>query len=205
MTLSNLTVVKVGGSLFDWPELPRRMTEFLGVRRAADRDERIVLLAGGGGAADIVRSLDQIHGLGDETAHRLALHAMEWTAIILAALLPGTVTAQGLDALATAWSTSAIPVLAPRMVLDEIDRTGPEKLPATWDVTSDSISAWLAQHLAADRLILVKSASLPSGTTRQQAARLGLIDPMMPVVARGLRRLEYVNLRESGSRPQLLL
>ena len=51
----------------------------------------MVLIAGGGPAADVVRVLDRIHGLGDETAHRLALHAMDLTAIILAELLPGTV------------------------------------------------------------------------------------------------------------------
>ena len=61
------------------------MTEFLDGRKAVDRDERIVLIAGGGPAADMVRGLDRIHGLGDETAHRLALHAMDLTAIVLAA------------------------------------------------------------------------------------------------------------------------
>ena len=87
MTRSSLTVIKVGGSLFDWPELPRRMTDFLDARKAVDRDERMVLIAGGGPAADVVRALDRIHGLGDQTAHRLALHAMDLTAIILAAAL----------------------------------------------------------------------------------------------------------------------
>ena len=53
MTRSSLTVIKVGGSLFDWPELPRRLTELIDARQAADRDERLVLIAGGGAAADL--------------------------------------------------------------------------------------------------------------------------------------------------------
>ena len=91
------------------------MTEFLDARQAADRDERMVLIAGGGPAADLVRALDRIHGLGDETAHRLALHAMDLTAIILAELLPGTVAVDRLDALAAVWAAGSIPVLAPRL------------------------------------------------------------------------------------------
>ncbi len=70
MTRSSLTVIKVGGSLFDWPDLPSRLMEFLGGREAVDRHERIVLIAGGGAAADMVRGLDNMHRLGDETAHR---------------------------------------------------------------------------------------------------------------------------------------
>ena len=47
----------------------------------------------------MVRGLDQIHGLGDETAHRLALHAMDLTAIVLAAALARAPSSSGLDAL----------------------------------------------------------------------------------------------------------
>ena len=87
MTRSSLTVIKVGGSLFDWPELPRRLTEMIDAHQAAHREEHLVLIAGGGPAADVVRALDRVHDLGDRRAHRLALHVMDLTAIILAELL----------------------------------------------------------------------------------------------------------------------
>jgi 5-(aminomethyl)-3-furanmethanol phosphate kinase len=201
---SSPVVVKVGGSLFDWPELPRRITAFIDALRAAEREERIVLIAGGGPAADMVRALDRIHGLGDETAHRLALHALDFTTILLAALVPATIAVERIDALNAVWATGSIPVLAPRAVLSEIDRSGQDSLPASWDVTSDTIAARIALHLAADRLILLKSAPLPSGAARQDAARLGLVDPMLPVVAQTLPRVEYMNLRERASQPHLL-
>jgi 5-(aminomethyl)-3-furanmethanol phosphate kinase len=204
MTQSCSTVIKIGGSLFDWPEFPPRILDFLNSRKAADRDERIVLIAGGGPAADIVRALDRVHGLGDQSAHRLALHAMDLTAVILAELLPGTVLVQSRDRLGAVWSAGSIPVLAPRCVLEEIERYGQGGLPASWDVTSDSIAAWLAVDLVADRLILLKSASLPDGADRQEAARLGLVDPMLPLVARALRWVEYMNLREQAPEPRLL-
>jgi 5-(aminomethyl)-3-furanmethanol phosphate kinase len=204
VTRSSLVVVKVGGSLFDWPELPRRMTAYIDARRAAEREERMVLIAGGGPAADLVRVLDQTHGFGDEIAHRLALHALDFTTILLAAFVPGTIAVERVDALRAIWASGSIPVLAPRSVLSEIARSGQDSLPASWDVTSDTIAARIALHLAADRLILLKSAPLPAGTDRQEAARLGLVDPMLPVVARALPHVEYMNLREQSSQPHLL-
>jgi 5-(aminomethyl)-3-furanmethanol phosphate kinase len=200
VTASSLTVIKVGGSLFDWPEFPQRMADFLTTYKATDQDGRVALIAGGGPAADIVRTLDRAHALGDLTSHRLALFAMDLTAVILAELLPGTVAVQSLEAMTAVWSTGAIPVLAPRLTLEQIEN----HLPASWDVTSDTIAAWIAVHMAAERLILVKSAPLPARTDRQHAARLGLVDPKFPIVARPLSRVEYLNLREPASPPRLL-
>ncbi len=124
--------------------------------------------------------------------------------MVLAKLVPGAVAVDRLDELRTAWSAGSIPVLAPRHFLDEIERSGRDTLPATWDVTSDSIAAWLAAYFSADRLVLLKSAPLPEGADRQEAARLGLVDPMLPVVAGALSRVEYFNLHEHENRPQLL-
>jgi 5-(aminomethyl)-3-furanmethanol phosphate kinase len=204
VTTSSLAILKVGGSLFRWPEFPRRFAEMIDARRVVNREERLVLIAGGGPAADVIRDLDNIHGLGDPIAHRLALHAMDLTAVILAELLPGTVPVQSLDALHAVWSSGAIPVLAPRLILAEMERSDDLGLPESWDVTSDTIAARIAMHMGADRLVLLKSASLPPGTTRLAAARSGLVDPLLPIVARPLKRVEYLNLREPANEPQLL-
>jgi aspartokinase-like uncharacterized kinase len=54
-------------------------------------------------------------------------------------------------------------------------------LPASWDVTSDTLAAWLAGEIGADRLVLVKSARLPLGPTPTAAlARDGIVDPILP-------------------------
>jgi aspartokinase-like uncharacterized kinase len=204
VTFSSLTIVKVGGSLFDWPELPERITSFLDARRARDRDERVVLIAGGGPAADVVRRLDRIHGLGEETAHRLAIEALDLTALFLAGLIPNTVLIERSENLALAWKSGRKPVLSPRQILGEFEQWGKNALPATWDVTSDSIAARIALDLRAHRLILLKSAPLPAGASREAAARLGLVDPMLPVIARDLAPVEYLNLRERAAQPQLL-
>ena len=129
---------------------------------------------------------------------------MDLTAVILAALLPGTVAVESLEAMTAVWSTGTIPVLAPRLILEQWERCGASNLPASWDVTSDSIAASMAWQMAAERLILVKSAPLPPGTDRQHAAELGLVDPMFPIVARALLRVEYLNLREPAGQPRIL-
>src|SRR5262245_19403362 len=80
-------VVKVGGSLYDLPDLGPRLQRWLD----ALHTRSILIVPGGGALADAVRDLDQIHGLGEETAHWLALRALTLNAYFLAALLPGAV------------------------------------------------------------------------------------------------------------------
>jgi aspartokinase-like uncharacterized kinase len=206
VTFSPVSVVKVGGSLFDWPELPARLTTFLSARVLESRQEQTVLIAGGGAAADFVRLVDRVHGVGDERAHRLALHSLDLSAHLLAALLPAQcIVVDSLAALAGAWCDQTIPVLAPRRFMTEIDRQGADALPESWDVTSDAIAARVAAHLRADCLVLLKSAPFPPNATRGDAARLGLVDPMFPRAAEGLSRVEYVNLRDDSMKSRLLL
>jgi 5-(aminomethyl)-3-furanmethanol phosphate kinase len=187
-------VIKVGGSLFDWPDLPGLLGFDLERRRA--EGDRVVLLAGGGRVADHIRELDRTFGLGDIRAHRLAVHSMDLTAHILTALLPGLVVVDELHNLDPAWEQGRIPVLAPRRWLDEVDARSHDPLPATWDVTSDAIAARLAVSVRAKELVLLKSAPLPPGLDRRGAARLGLVDPAFPDVSRDLDCVLYRNLRQ---------
>jgi len=186
-------VIKVGGSLFDWPGLPGCLSAYLEGRR--DGGERLLLLAGGGRAADLVRDLDRTFGLGDLLAHRLALRSLDLTAHVLAGLLRGLDVVEELPASDDVRNRGRIPVFAPRRWLDEVEVRSPDALPPSWDVTSDAIAARLAVVLGAEELVLLKSAPLPPGIDRREAARLGLVDPVFPAVARTLLRVVYVNLR----------
>jgi aspartokinase-like uncharacterized kinase len=88
---------------------------------------------GGAGFADAVRDADRRFGLHAHTSHRMAILAMEQFGWLLSDLIRG------------------VPVLLPAgLPLDE--------LPASWDVTSDSIAAWVAHRVGAERLVLVKAA-----------------------------------------------
>ncbi|MCA9219115.1 MAG: hypothetical protein KDA71_02245, partial [Planctomycetales bacterium] len=78
-----LRVAKVGGSLFDFAQLPTRLRSWLDDQPGAN-----VLIAGGGPLADAVRQADHLFALDASTAHRLAIESMRVMTELLAALLP---------------------------------------------------------------------------------------------------------------------
>jgi 5-(aminomethyl)-3-furanmethanol phosphate kinase len=184
-------VVKVGGSLLTWPGLREGLSAYWQSRS----DRQPVVIVGGGGAADFIRDLDRIHGLGEDRSHHLALRSLDLTARLVASLMPGLEVIERPDELASVWEAGRIPILAPRRFL-EADADRPDPLPHTWEATTDSIAARVAGRLGAAELTLLKSAHLPPGTDIAAAARLGLVDPLFPTVARGLRCVTYRNLRD---------
>lgn len=69
-------VVKIGGSLLDWDRSPPRIRTFLD----RYRDDRLVVVCGGGKLVDAIRELDRIHGLGEEVSHHLAMETLDFCA-----------------------------------------------------------------------------------------------------------------------------
>lgn len=182
-TAGRFLIVKVGGSLFDLPDLADRLHQFARAREA----DALLFLSGGGDAADVVRAAQPIHGLSDQTSHTLAIHAMRLMSQLLAA--------------ATGWPIIEIPSprssLARRAIVDPVSafRKGYfADAPAAWSVTSDSLAALLARRLGADGLILLKSVSAPETIQTSDAVAKGWIDPYFPTAAAVLS-VEWVNLR----------
>ena len=99
------------------------------------------------GFADAVRDADRRFGLQAETAHRMAILGMEQFGWLLSDLIPG---AERCTDLTHAGAGRTRVLLPAGLSLDE--------LPASWDVTSDSIAAWVAREAGAERLVLVKAA-----------------------------------------------
>jgi dihydroneopterin aldolase len=65
------------------------------------------------------------------------------------------------------------------MVLDA------EDIAPTWEVTSDSLAAWLGGRLGGGRLFLVKHARAPAGRTNvEELAALGIVDDAFPFYLR---------------------
>ena len=81
----------------------------------------------------------------------MAVLAMDQYAHLIAAKLARAVVVEDPAAISAVLGTRGIPVLAPSRWLRESD-----PLPHSWDVTSDSIAAWVAGRLGARRLVLVK-------------------------------------------------
>lgn len=184
-------VVKIGGSLFDWPELKPRLQQFL-----ASLGERfIILFPGGGRAADVVREFDRIHQFGDEPSHWLALRALTLTGYFLAKLLEVQMV-EGLNAARSAFRRTKITVIDPYRFAQG-DESRPEHLPHCWDATSDSLAARVAHVAEAERLILLKSTSIPADMSWAECAKKDFVDPFFaPTVAGAKFKVECVNLRE---------
>ena len=96
----------------------------------------------------------------------------------------------------SAWDAGRLPSLAPRRFLDEDDRKA-DALPHSWSVTTDSIAARVAVRLGLEEIVLLKSASPPSGITLEEAAASGFVDPYFPTAALGLTRVVAVDLRST--------
>ncbi len=139
-----------------------------------------VLVPGGGPFADAVRAAQPRLGFDDATAHHLAMLAMEQYGRALCALQPGLAPAASLDEIRSRLDSGLTPVWVPApMVLAD---TG---LHPGWDLTSDSLAAWLCGQLGAESLVLVKSCDLPSGRPcLETLARDGIVDPLLAQTAR---------------------
>jgi aspartokinase-like uncharacterized kinase len=134
-------------------------------RLGARGSGRLVIVPGGGEFADAVRAAQQRHTLSDAAAHRMALLAMHMVGAMLVEFAPGFVLAETVDEFAVAWRRELTPIWAPaRMVL------AASEIPASWDVTSDSLAAWLAHRLGAAKLVLVKSCPVPPEIARDAQA-----------------------------------
>jgi aspartokinase-like uncharacterized kinase len=183
-------VWKIGGSLFDLPDLVPRLKRLL----SNANETRVLLVPGGGWLSRSVREWQQRMNLDDVTAHELAVHAMDFNAQLFAAALPGSeVVATPIEA-AGCWQRGRVPVLSPSTWLFQQEREQPS-LPQNWAVTSDSIAAWIAARWHFDELALLKSRSLEGHVDAATAAGHGWVDPFFPQVVRNLPRVAWCNLR----------
>ena len=152
-------VIKVGGGLLAAPDqgaglkagpyenLDRVLQAIVEIART----HRVLVVPGGGPFADVVREVDGRIGLADDAAHWMAVLGMDQYAHLLASRMPLSVVISDPGQMAAAYRDGRIPILAPSQWLTRVD-----PLPHSWDVTSDSIAAWIAGEVAASHLVLVK-------------------------------------------------
>jgi aspartokinase-like uncharacterized kinase len=175
-----LTVVKLGGGLGRGAgdDALRALCTTLG-----ELGERHPLLVVPGGAwfADAVRDADRRFALPAATSHHMAVLGMEQFGWLLSELIPGA--ERSAEPRVTAGRTTVL--LPGALALDS--------LPASWQVTSDSIAAWVTADAGAGRLVLVKEVDglfadwpprgepLPRLTVAELAAlRPGGVDAYLP-------------------------
>jgi aspartokinase-like uncharacterized kinase len=173
-TSTGLIVVKLGGSVVRSSELQSWLDAI------AQGLGRIVVVPGGGALADEVRSSQESLGFGDESAHRMALLAMDQLAWALAGLRPGFEVCGTEQALRDALERRQIAVWAPYTLV-----SGRSDIPQSWTVTSDSLALWLAGRLGASTCYVIKSVTRKSASVSAgQLARDGVVDEAFPSMLR---------------------
>jgi aspartokinase-like uncharacterized kinase len=188
-------IVKVGGSLYDLPDLAARLHEWLA--DGWNGGDGVLVVPGGGPPADAVREWDRRHQLGEEMSHWLALRALTLNAHFLASLLPYACVIVDVKECEQIWSEGRMPILDVHEFarLDD-HRSG--RLPHSWAVTSDAFAARVAVVTHARHLVLLKSMMIPPGVNWSKAGRLGWVDEMFAEVLRDAPadlRVSAVNLR----------
>ena len=170
-------IVKVGGSLYN------RIPDLVPLLIASERP--LLLIPGGGPFADLVRHVQA----DNDTAHWMAIAAMEQYGWFIASFGISTT-----DIPATPLTTT---VFLPYRYLRLTD-----VLPHMWDVTSDTIAAWMADTLHLD-LLLLKSIDgiFINGILQKQvtvAVKSDVIDPFfIPFVLKKSVKTTIIN----GSQP----
>jgi 5-(aminomethyl)-3-furanmethanol phosphate kinase len=167
-------IVKLGGSLAEAGTLRRWLDTIL-----AQGGGRTVIVPGGGEFADGVRAAQNRLRFSDRTAHRMALLAMQQYALLLHDLAPALRPCADEAQIAAALAAGSIALWLPSAMV-ETDPTISE----SWDVTSDSLAAWLAWRVGGTQLVLVKSAPAPAPPlSPERLAALGFVDAAFPTYA----------------------
>jgi 5-(aminomethyl)-3-furanmethanol phosphate kinase len=182
-----ITVVKIGGGLTATPAALSRVCA--AVSRAA-QNRRVLVVPGGGPFADAVREFDRSIGLSADAAHWMAILAMDQYAHVLADRIAGAVLVEEPAAILEALRPVGVAVLAPSRWMRSAD-----VLPHGWEVTSDSIAAFVAGAVDAARLVLIKPVTEPQDPVDPYFATA--LPNGMPYSVVGCDRLEELTQRLS--------
>jgi 5-(aminomethyl)-3-furanmethanol phosphate kinase len=162
-----MIVVKLGGSLLKADTLVNCLNKL----EQNYADNSVVIVPGGGAFADQVRVAQQRWQFDDIIAHRMAILAMQQMALLIKGLKSNYSITHSITDILKLVSQQKVVIWSPDIV--ELDNAA---IKESWDITSDSLAAWLAGELSARELVLVKSTIIDKHLNLQQLTDLGIID-----------------------------
>jgi dihydroneopterin aldolase len=159
--------VKLGGSLARDRQFARWIEALRNCRNGA------IVVPGGGPFADCVRDAQSYMRFDDSAGHRMALLAMEQYAIACASSFPDALLVSDEAQLRLIGAGRTAFWLPTRMA------RGADDLPENWQVTSDSLAAWLTLRLDASALVVVKSVDAKRDPIRADTlVQREIVDPL---------------------------
>jgi len=162
-----MIIVKLGGSLSQSDNLVKCLNRV----EQNYQGRAVVIVPGGGAFADQVRLAQNRWRFDDNTAHRMAILAMQQMALLIKGLKGNFSIACSVADIRKQLHRQKIVIWSPDIV--ELDNAA---IQASWDITSDSLAAWLAKALSARELILVKSAIIDASLSLRQLANQNIVD-----------------------------
>lgn len=141
-------VIKIGGSLSRGTGLKAICQEIacLGERH------RLLIVPGGGVFADQIRESYKRYSLSDTAAHNMALLAMDQYGHMLNEMITGSSLIEDVHSIGKVIETGRAAVLLPSSMAMRS-----YTLPHSWQVTSDSIAAWVSWEAKCPHLVLLKN------------------------------------------------
>ncbi len=168
--MNNLTVLKIGGSFINQTDLKELKIIIKAIKDI--NNHKLIIVTGGGKAADFVRDYDNKVQLKDSSSHFAAIAAMELNSYLISDFFDDF----------SFFSTDFIFSKKTNifLALDYYRKFDP--LPHSWNVSSDSIALELSQRLKADNLFLIKQRTIKNNLTikSRSAAADRLIDNYFP-------------------------
>ncbi len=187
----DMIVVKLGGSL----SRSDTLVDCLNAVEKNYQGRAVVIVPGGGAFADQVRSAQQHWQFDDTTAHHMALLAMQQMAFMFKGLKPDFVIADTVAAIQDHTTEKKTVIWSPDIT--ELDNSG---IPASWDITSDSLAAWLAKTLSASELILIKSAAIDARLSLHQLVEQHIVDKAFcDFVAQAAFKIQIIDAQSLGA------
>lgn len=141
-------IIKIGGSLEKYPQHLKRLLKSLSYLA---QFHNIIIVPGGGSFADCVRSAGKTFHLSSQTSHVLAILAMDQYGLVLQELGSNIKSSSNWTKVRN-WSLAGtLSIYLPsKNILEK------KTLPASWAITSDSISAYIAGENNISNLIFAK-------------------------------------------------
>ena len=165
-------VVKLGGSTAGNEEMQRWIDALVTATFP------LIIVPGGGPFADQVRISQKRLAYSNEAAHAMAILAMDQFGIAISEGYERLQSVRSVTEIKGALAVGRIPVWLPASMT-----IGAADIPCSWDVTSDSLSAWLCGQLRADALLLIKQTDEYRDYSRvSDLAHAGIVDAMLPTM-----------------------
>nr|WP_210320087.1 dihydroneopterin aldolase [Pseudaminobacter soli] len=184
----------MGGSTADSAELARWCDTL------EKSDPPLIIVPGGGPFADHVRDDQKRLGFSEKAAHAMAILAMEQFAQLILERSANFRAVRSLTDIERAFAGATIPVWLPSQLALQAPN-----IRESWDVTSDSLAAWLAGRTGADTLLLIKQTDdFSAQDSLETLSARGIIDAALPSMLPGNVELYLAGPLHAASAAKLL-